>query len=314
MKTFGLQTFIWRNNLRSLLLLCLFPCIIAFLVFIMAFAAVASEGSSVESSTNLAMQLLMDSSFYILGGVALWFVIAWMFHTRMILSMTGAKELTRVEHKDIYLMVEHLCISRGLPVPKLYIIEDSSMNAFASGLQPSKSLIAFSRGLIDTLTPKELEAVAAHELTHIINRDSRLMVICIIFVGIIQTLSEVFLRMRIEHKSGGENSGNSMLIILALKVVIFIIGFMFTSVIQMAISRKREFLADAGAVELTKTGKHLITALQKISTDSRIEVIKNRNVAQLCIENPLDKPHFFDTLFASHPPISKRIAALQEFS
>lgn len=311
MRVLGLQTFIWQNNARSLFLLCIFPLIIAFLGYLIVFSFLVSDGYLAKDALSLSLDVIVSGSFYILGGVLIWFLIAWKFHTAMILHMTGATPIMRKDNPELYTTVENLCISRGLPTPKLYIIEDNSMNAFASGLSPDKSLIAFSKGLLEHLNPKEVEAVAAHELTHIINRDSRLMVISIIFVGIIQTMAEFFIRIRLENKNGGKDSGNAVLVILAIKAVVFLIGFFFTLIIQMAISRKREFMADAGAVELTKTGSHLISALEKISTDSRIEVIHNRNVAQLCIENPLDKSHFFDTLLSSHPPISERIRILR---
>lgn len=315
-KILGIQSFIWQNNTRSLILLALFPCILCVLVYLIFVGLYSADGVPMSVAPMSALETLFSSVGYILAGVGVWFGIAWAFHQKMILGMTQSKPLERKEHSMIYDIVERLCISRGLPMPKLYIIEDSSMNAFASGLSPNNALISFSRGILESLTKDELEAVAAHELTHIINRDIRLMVVAIIFVGIIQTVSEVFLRSNIRISSDNKNGGNAVLMILAIKLIVFLLGFLFTTIVQLAISRKREYLADAGAVELTKTGEHLITALQKISGDSRIEVIENRSVAQMCIENPLGDSkkgtNFFQNLFSTHPSVADRIRVLQE--
>jgi heat shock protein HtpX len=209
--------------------------------------------------------------------------------------------------------VENLCISRGLPVPTIQIIEDDSLNAFASGLSPKDSAITFSRGILNKLSDQEIEAVAAHELTHIINRDVRLMIVSIIFVGIIQTIADLIVRVNI-RSNNNKDSGNLFLIILAIKIVAFILGFFISVIVQLTISRKREFLADAGSVELTKTSEYLISALTKISQDSQIEAVENRSVAQMFFDNPLSKKeklNFIDKMFMTHPSIDERIAALR---
>lgn len=311
MKVVGLQTFIWQNNFRSLALLLLFPVLLGLIIYLILFGVSISESSDLAYAGISAWELLKIYAGYILAGVVTWFLIAWVFYKSMILGMTGAKPLERKDNRKIYDMVETLCISRGVPTPSLYIIEDDSMNAFASGLSPQRAMIAFSRGLLNNLTDEEIEAVAAHELTHILNRDSRFMVIAIIFVGIIQTIAEVFLRTHIS--TGDSKEGNSgALILFAIKILVYIIGFLITLIVQLAISRKREYLADAGSVELTKSSEHLISALSKISGDARIEAIENRNVAQLCIENPLEGGHgFMGNLFSTHPSTADRIKALE---
>jgi len=316
MRTVGLQTHIWANNFRSLVLLGLFPLILSAIIFLITAGGLLAAEADPDEAIEISISLLNESFIFIVGGVLIWFLISWMFHKKMILAMTKSKPLARKDNKKLYDIVQKLCISRGVPMPKLYIINDDSMNAFASGLSPKNAIMSFSKGLLNNLNDKEIEAVAAHELSHIINRDIRVLVISIIFVGIIQTLSEVFLRMRFQAKggSGGKGGGGGVLILLAIKVVVFIISYLITVMIQLAISRKREFLADAGAVELTKTSEHLISALKKISGDSRIEVIENRSVAQMCIENPLEKkakkPGFWSRLFSTHPPIAERIRVL----
>ncbi len=314
MKVVGLQTFIWKNNARSLLLLMVFPVLLAFLFYCLIVSFELSSGTQTGVAFFSAFDFVTEFIWHLVGAVAIWFGIAWLFHNQMITGMTHSKPLSRKENPMVYDIVQKLCISRGLPMPKLYIIEDSSMNAFASGLSPKNALISFSRGLLERLNEKEIEAVAAHELSHIINRDIRLMVIAIIFVGIIQTLTELILHARFsDSSSNSDNKGSNFLVILAIKAIAFLLGIFFTSIIQLAISRKREFLADAGCVELTKTSEHLISALQKIHTDSRIEAVENRNVAQMCIENPLEKgAHIMDSLFSTHPSLEARIAALRQ--
>ena len=313
MKVIGLRTHIWKNNSRSLFMLVSFPFIIGLISYLIMLSINLGSDQNISTSLQTSLGMLILFSPAILGGVCVWFTIAWIFHKQMILAMTDSKPLERKEDQVLYDIVQKLCISRGLPMPKIYIIEDDSMNAFASGLSPKNAIMSFSRGILNNLTKQEIEAVAAHELTHIINRDIRVLVISIIFVGIIQTLSEVFLRTHI--KSDSENN-NSFLIIIAIKIVVFIIGYLISMMIQLAISRRREYMADAGSVELTKSSEHLISALEKISQDSRIEAIGNKSVAQMCIENPLEKgetkPSMWERLFSTHPPISDRIDVLRQ--
>jgi len=307
----GLQTQIWSNKSKSLILLALFPVILLVIVYLIVFALAASS-ADVNDPTTASFDMFKSFIFYVLAGVVFWFLIAWAFHQNMILAMTHAEPLERKDNPRVYNIVENLCISRGIPMPKIYVIDDESLNAYASGISPKSSLITFSHGILDKLNDQELEAVAAHELTHIINYDIRLMVICIIFVGIIQTISEFFLRVRI-GESRGSRKNSSAGVILLIKLVVFLLGFLFTVLVQMAISRKRESLADAGSVELTKSSAGLISALEKIAQDPRIEVIENRSVAQMCIENPLSKndPGILSKLFSTHPPIKERIETLR---
>lgn len=291
----------------------MFPVMLLLTAYLVVFCLSLAGNGSVENALLGGVIMLIDFGPFIILGVAVWFIIAWLFHAQMIQSMTHAKPLSRSDAPELYDIVESLCISRGVPVPALYIIEDDSMNAFASGLSPKNAMMTFSRGLLNNLTKDEVEAVAAHELTHILNRDIRVMVISIIFVGIIQTVAEIFLRSNINIKS--ENNNSSTGIIILIKILVFVIGYLIATVIQLAVSRRREYLADAGSVELTKTSEHLISALQKISRDSRIEVIENASVAQMCIENPMEKVHkvsWWQRIFSTHPPMEDRIAVLKQ--
>ena len=313
MKVVGLQTHIWDNNLKSILLLVVFPLLIGILVYLGCLMIVIADGSS-KSILNDSFAYTFVSMLCVIPAILIWFLIAFAFNKQIINAMTKSKGLERKDNPKIYNIVENLCISRGLPVPTIQIIEDDSLNAFASGLSPKDSAITFSRGILNKLSDQEIEAVAAHELTHIINRDVRLMIVSIIFVGIIQTIADLIVRVNIRSNSNSKDSGNLFLIILVIKIVAFILGFFISVIVQLAISRKREFLADAGSVELTKTSEYLISALVKIDQDSQIEAVENRSVAQMFFDNPLSKKeklNFVDKMFMTHPSIDERIAALR---
>ena len=238
----------------------------------------------------------------------------------MIRAATGSKPLERKENKRVYNLVENLCIAVGMKMPAVNIIEDDSLNAFASGIDDRTYTISLSRGIINKLTDEELEAVIAHELTHIRNRDVRLLIISIVFVGIFAFIAEAIFRSlrysSIGSRGGKKGGGAGIAILVAL--VLAIIGYFIAMLIRFAISRKREYLADAGAAELTKRPLALASALRKVSQDPTIEAVKRADVAQMFIENPqlgLKKEHAspFASLFATHPPIEKRIAILEQF-
>ena len=210
-----------------------------------------------------------------------------------------------------------MCISRGMKMPKVYVIEDNSLNAYASGLSDKTFAVTLSRGIIDKLDDDELEGVIAHELTHIINRDVRLLIISIIFVGIFAFLTEAVFRMLIYGggKSDGKKDGRALIIIMVLAVI----GMVLSSFFRFALSRKREYLADAGAAEMTKKPLALASALKKVSQDPWIEAVKKEAVAQMFIDHPTKKKDrnsfasFFNNAFATHPPIKKRIEVLEQF-
>jgi heat shock protein HtpX len=232
----------------------------------------------------------------------------------MINSAADSKPLERSENKRVYNLVENLCISRGMTLPKIRIIEDDSLNAFASGINSQTYSVSLSRGIINKLNDEELEAVIAHELTHIRNRDVRLLIISVIFVGIFAFISEMIFRSMIYGRSGkGKKEGAGVIIILLLALF----GLLIASLFRFALSRKREFLADAGAAELTRHPLALASALRKISADPTIEAVKRKDVAQMFIENPQvkDKKTTFSItgLFATHPPIDERIRLLEQF-
>jgi heat shock protein HtpX len=273
-------------------------------------------------SLNMDEQLVLakvNNSFFraapfICAGVIIWFTIAWFSHSSMINAATGSKPLARNENKRVYNLVENLCISTGMSMPKVNVIEDDSLNAFASGINERTFSVSLSRGIINKLNDEELEAVIAHELTHIRNRDVRLLIISIVFVGIFAFISEMIFRsMQFGRIGKGKKEGGVIIIALLLALV----GYLIASLFRFALSRKREYLADAGSAELTHHPLALASALRKISEDSRIEAVERRDVAQMFIENPRAKEQkssfSFSMLFATHPPIDKRIEILEKF-
>lgn len=252
---------------------------------------------------------------FIIIGISVWFIVAWFSHSAMINSATDSKPLARNENRRVYNLVENLCISRGMTVPKINIIGDDSLNAFASGINRKTFSISLSRGIIDKLNDEELEAVIAHELTHIKNCDVRLLIISVIFVGIFSFLSQAIFR-GIQFGGGGrgKKDGGGVIVIALL---LALVGLLITSLFRFALSRKREYLADAGSAELTHNPLALASALRKISEDPTIEAVKRKDIAQMFIENPGQKERkksfSLDTLFATHPPISNRIQLLEQF-
>ena len=293
----------------------MFPLI--FFVLTWLFFFFISMGSEVHRTINQINQSFLTTAPFIIGGVGLWFIIAWFSHSAMINSATDSKPLERNENKRVYNLVENLCISTGMTTPKINIIDDDSLNAFASGIDQRTFSISLSKGIIEKLNDEELEAVIAHELTHIRNRDVRLLIISIIFVGIFAFISQAIFRM-LQFGGGGrskKDGGGGWAIIIAL--VLALIGFLISSLLRFALSRKREYLADAGSAELTHRPLALASALRKISVDPTIEAVKRKDIAQMFIENPQvpEKKGSFSisSLFDTHPPIDKRIQILEQF-
>jgi Zn-dependent protease with chaperone function len=313
MKYFGLQSQIWKNNTNSVLILVMFPIVFFVLTwFFFFFISFNSEEHRTISQIN--QNFLLTAPFIIIG-VVVWFTIAWFSHSAMINAATDSKPLARNDNKRVYNLVENLCIATGMTTPKINIIEDDSLNAFASGINTKTFSISLSRGIIEKLNDEELEAVIAHELTHIKNRDVRLLIISIIFVGIFAFISQAIFR-GLQFGSfgrGKKNGGAGILIALLLALVGYLIAILF----RFALSRKREYLADAGSAELTHRPLALASALRKISVDPTIEAVKRKDIAQLFIENPQvnEKKSSFSltSLFSTHPPISKRIQLLEQF-
>jgi heat shock protein HtpX len=257
---------------------------------------------------------------YVLGGVALWFVIAWFSHTAIISHATGSQPLERRENKRVYNLVENLCMSQGMSMPAVNVINDDSLNAFAGGINNRTYSVTLTTGIISKLDDEELEAVIAHELTHIRNRDVRVLIISIVFVGILSVLAQSGFRILRHMPLGGggrkKNNGGGIFFIILIVAIVAAIGYLFASLMRFAISKQREYLADAGAAQMTRRPWALASALRKIASDPLVEAIERKDVAQLFIEDPKDASlrsgNLFG-LFSTHPPIAKRIAILEQF-
>lgn len=314
MKYIGLNTQIWRNNTYSVILLIMFPLVLYGLSWIFFyFVYSGAEESSPVMNANDGFVAFFP---WITFGVGVWFLIAYFSHSNLIKRATGARPLERKENKRVYNLVENLCISAGMKMPQVNIIEDDSLNAFASGINERTYTVTLSRGIINKLNDEELEGVIAHELTHIRNRDVRLLIVSIIFVGIFAFLSEMLMRTLMYSGGGSSKKGKGGSAVL-IGLVLALIGYFLSVLFRFAISRKREYMADAGGAQLTKNPQALASALRKISNDPRIEAVKRKDVSQLFIENPqLDgkkKKVSVTGLFATHPPIEKRIELLEQF-
>ena len=302
MEYVGIQTQQSRNNVRSLFLLCLFPCLVVSLVILY--------------SNDMFLHIVP----YVIGGVLIWFLIAYFANTSIIRSATGAVPLERKDNKRVYNLVENLCMSQGMKMPKINVIDDDSLNAFASGIDERTYTVTLSKGIIDKLNDEELEGVIAHELTHIRNHDVRLLIVSIVFVGIFAMIAQICMRW-VYYSSWAprrrDEKGNGAIVIMLLALLVAAIGYFFATLMRFAISRKREYLADAGAAEMTRNPLALASALRKISADPDIEAVDRADVAQLFIQHPGKQAMgFLDSLnglFATHPPIEKRIQILEQF-
>ena len=304
MQYLGLQKQISRNNRYSFLLLIAFPALLLGMFYTFFFFIDKQD-------TDLVNQHFLTTIPFVLIGVGIWFFIAWIGHTAFIRLATGSKTLTRMENTRVYNLLENLCIQQGIVTPAIYIIEDDSLNAFASGINSKTYSVSLSKGIIEKLNDEELEGVIAHELTHIRNRDTRLLIISIIFVGIFAFLSQMALRS-LRFGLGGKKKEGGYIIIIAIAVTA--ICYFISLFLRFGISRSREYLADAGSAEMTKKPYALANALRKIDSDPLIEAVHSSDVAQLFIDNPqTEKKNFFSGLFDTHPPISKRIELLEQF-
>jgi heat shock protein HtpX len=312
-KYIGIQEQIRRNNRKSVLLLIAFPTVLLLSVYAVVFFMHFDPDYGYD--LDYINQNFLSIIPIVLVAVGIWFAIAYFGHTKMISMATGAKPLERKNNMKIYNLVENLCISQGMRMPKVEIIENSALNAYASGLNENTYTVTLTRGIIETLEEDELEGVIAHELMHIKNRDVRLLVISIIFVGIFTFIMEISLRsMRFGGgRRNNKDSGKLILIILVVSVV----AYLFTMLFRFSLSRSREYMADSGAAAMTRKPWALASALKKISGRHQINDLKSEEIKQMFIENTPDEKNenFFSSLsglFATHPPIEKRIAFLDK--
>lgn len=340
MKYVGIQTQIWRNNRNTVILLFMFPLLLLGMVFgtvvlldwlgFFCWNGVCPEG--LQAGTfhwDVIWQYFLDAVPYTLAVTGTWFVIAYFTNTFIIRHATHARPLERKENVRVYNIVENLCIAGGIEMPRINIVEDSSLNAFASGIDIKSYTVTLTTGIIDRLDDAELSAVVGHELTHIKNRDTRLMIVCIVFVGIFSMLMNVSLRllsgaMRSSRSRGSRKNGGGGVIIILLAVLVWAaIGYLFSTLTRLAISRKREYVADAGGAELCGDPLALASALRKISADPGLADVKRDDIAQLYVVHPDEE---FDNdmglkglvakaniLFCTHPDTPERIKLLEQF-
>jgi heat shock protein HtpX len=316
-QAYGLYSHIQANRTRSIILIGGLFLLVYLLTF--AFALVASAFFDQGMDFDVIFRDSIDIFWVMVPWATLativWVTVSYFFHQRMIDAATGAKGVTREEEPELYNLLENLCISRGIPTPKLQILETDALNAYASGMHEKQYRIAVTRGLIKTLDRDEMEAVLAHELSHIRNGDVRLMVIAIVIAGVITLVGELVFRnlgyVRLDRggSSGRSdskgNKGGAILAILLAMVIIFVAWFL-SLVIRFALSRSREYLADAGAVELTKNPDALIRALRKIEGKSEMPAVPS-GIMEMCIENKHDS---IADMFSTHPSVDARVAKL----
>ena len=340
MAAYGLYTHIAANKTRSMLLLAgLF-----LLVYVIVYAgALVIE---VLNNGDGTVRLLPD------GGAhrrdphpalrprerrSLWIVIAYFFHQSMIDAVTGGESVTRQEQPRLYNLLENLCISRGIPMPKLKIMESDALNAFATGLNQRQYAVTVTTGLLNTLNDQEIEAVLGHELTHIRNGDVQMMVIAVIIAGVVGFFAELLFRgfsnfggyggwgwwrrlvvvvvfvvfvVDASAAATSKGGGGGAILVIVIAVVLIIVAWVLSQLVKLALSRSREFLADAGSVELTKNPDAMISALRKIEGRGELPGATSA-VMELCVDNPREG---FADLFATHPSVESRVEALVKYA
>ncbi len=341
MQYVGMLTQIRRNNVRSVLLLLSFPLII--LVTVWAFFAGLSllAGENYDNYGNVIYNVdynWVNDQFiatvpWVVGIVGVWFTIAYFCNASMVRTATGARPLERRENPRVYNIVENLCMTCNMDMPKINIVDDPQLNAFASGIDKSSYTVTVTTGLLELLDDDELAGVIGHELTHIRNRDTRVLITSIVFVGIVSTVMSMLVQMMYNAMFYGshsrslyssrdsdrneKNNGLGIVVVMLIGVICCAIAYLFTLITRFAISRKREYMADAGGAELCGNPLALASALRKISGNPGLQHVNRQDVAQLFIIHPQSLASgikgFFDSLFSTHPDTAKRIAILEQF-
>lgn len=328
MKYVGIHTQQASNNMKSLLLLLLFPCILLGVVYVflvivnMLGISDPAYGETSEVNWAYVNYEMMHVLPWVVGIVGLWFLIAYFMNTSMVRRATGARPLERRENPRVYNIVENLTMACGMPMPKVNVIDDPMLNAFASGIDDKSYTVTITTGICDRLNDEELAGVIGHELTHIRNRDTRLLIISIIFVGIMSTIMSLSVRLMWNNMIFGtrrrdeKNSGGGILLLFVV-IILSAIGYFFTLLTRFAISRKREYMADAGGAELCGNPLALASALRKISAHPGLGQVQREDVAQLFIIHPKGLKSslagMIDSLFSTHPSTESRIAYLEQF-
>jgi heat shock protein HtpX len=318
MASYGLYTHIQSNKRRSIaLLIGLF-----LLVYVLVYAgAIVGEALSYDASPEWylrrAWQDLLAAAPFATAGTAIWIVIAYYFHQSMIDAVTGARDVTRTEEPRLYNLLENLCISRGITMPKLKVMQSDALNAFATGMNEKQYAVTVTTGLLAALNDAEIESVLGHELTHIRNGDVRMLVIAVIIAGVVSFVAELTFRLlfsggfRFRSRDSDSDRGRGGFgVAILIALVLIVLAWVLSLFIRLALSRSREFLADAGSVELTKNPDAMISALRKIEGRGELPAATSA-VMEMCIDNPRQE---FADLFSTHPSVERRVDALVRFA
>ena len=322
MAAYGLYTHIQSNKRRSIALLASLFLLVYVLVYAGALAGEALSGdASLQWLTRQAWRDFLQAAPWATIGAAIWIVIAYHFHQTIIDAVTGGHAVTRKDEPRLYNLLENLCISRGIPMPALKVMQSDALNAFATGMNEKQYAITVTTGLLNRLDDPEVEAVLGHELTHIRNGDVRMMVIAMIIAGVIAFFAELLFRLwfntgfswrsrRSDDGDGGERSKGGAGAAILIAVVLIALAWLLSAMVRLALSRSREFLADAGSVELTKNPDAMISALRKIEGRGELQGATSA-VMEMCVDNPRSG---FADLFSTHPSIDSRVDALVKFA
>jgi heat shock protein HtpX len=338
MAAYGLYTHIAANRTRSMVLLAGLFLLVYVVVY--AGALIIEVLNNGDATFNYYLRAALADVIRTLpwstGAALLWIVIAYFFHQNMIDAVTGGESVTRQQQPRLYNLLENLCISRGIPMPKLKIMESDALNAFAAGLNPRQYSVTVTTGLLNNLNDQEIEAVLGHELTHIRNGDVQMMVIAVIIAGVVGFFAELLFRgfsnfgyyggswgggrggYSSSSSSSSSDSGSSdkkggggaAVLIVIVAVVLIILAWALSQLVKLALSRSRELLADAGSVELTKNPDAMISALRKIEGRGELQGATSA-VMELCVDNPREG---FADLFATHPSVESRVQALVKYA
>ena len=293
------------NNIKTIFLVICFPLIFIALIFLFTWI-VAPIDTALQTTVSVAIPTFI--------ACAVWLVISWAFGDSMMLHSAHAHEIfdDDKQNREIFRAVENVAIAAGLPRPRVYIIDDDSMNAFATGRSPRDASVALTRGIIKKLDNLELQGVIAHEMAHIGNRDIRLDMMLITGVGVTVFAADMILRLAIVGNNGdNDNRGNGAAVLLMVWLAFMVFNWIITPILRMAVSRNREYAADATGAQITRNPMALANALRKITTDARVECLdKVKSMSAVCIAYPGGPREFASSLMATHPPVEKRIERL----
>jgi heat shock protein HtpX len=335
MAAYGLYTHIASNKTKSMVLLGGLFLLVYVIVYAGALVieVVGNSDAPFDYYLKAGLSDVIRTLPYSTGAAILWIVIAYFFHQSIIDAVTGGRDVTRQEQPRLYNLLENLCISRGIPMPKLKVMDSDALNAFATGLNRRQYAVTVTTGLLNTLNDQEMEAVLGHELTHIRNGDVQMMVIAVIIAGVVGFFAELLFRgfgnfggygwgwgggstssrsssSSSDSSSDRKGGGGAAVLVIVLAVVLIIVAWSLSQLVKLALSRSREYLADAGSVELTKNPDAMISALRKIEGRGELPDATSA-VMELCVDNPREG---FADIFATHPSVEARVDALVKYA